>query len=286
MENTGLTFPSFVVDSMLKHAELRALYNIIHNVGLDDLLRRHQPFTLFAPSAMALGELNEVQWRYLSHPQGQQDLKIMLQHHVHSGSFYKENVQLGSTNISTLEGQELMIHLEDTRWMVDNSEVQQSDILASNGVIHMVSRPLLPSSLVWTAAKYLIGLNATKFVERLRKAGLNHYIDDPEASFTIFAPQDPVSELVFGDDHDVLRYHVVRGKKQVFGFQNGQLLETELYTEELNGEPQRSKISIRQDHQRTVVAIDGAEIRGGPGTATTYRAMLLQTCKHFLTLSF
>ncbi|KAG0051784.1 hypothetical protein BGZ83_003310 [Gryganskiella cystojenkinii] len=257
--------PVDIVDTMQKHTELNALYNIIHMAGLDNKLRRHQPFTLFAPSESAIQRLSDVQRLYLAHEQGREDLKITFHHHVHSGALYKEDVQQGSSSISTLEGQELIVSLEENRWMVDNSEVQQSDILASNGVIHMVSRPLLPSSLVWTAAKYLIGLNATQFVERLRQAGLSHFIDDPEASYTIFAPQDRALAWVSDDvNDDLLRYHIVSGRKQLHGFKDGQLLETELYTDELNGHSQRSKVTIRQDHQQSLVAIDGVEIKGAP----------------------
>lgn len=263
----------FVVDTMLAHPELKDLYNIVHDSGLDALLRRHQPFTLFAPSSNALDKISQVQRRYLGHPEGHVDLKITIQHHIHQGVLYQEDVQDGSSGISTLEGQELATSLEDGHWMVDNSEVQRADVLASNGAIHIVSRPLLPSSLVWTPAKYLIGLNSTKFVKRLRQVGLSHYIDDPEASYTIFAPQDSESDSTFEDaDVDVLLYHIVPGRKQVFNFQDGQLLETELVTDELNGRAQRSKISIRQDRRRSVVAINGAEIEGAPGTAAMYKA--------------
>jgi len=256
---------------MLAHVELKDLYNIIHDAGLDTLLRRHRPFTLFAPSSNALEKLSQVQRRYLSHPQGHDDLKITIQHHIHKGVLYQDDVQDGSSGISTLEGQELATSLEDGRWMVDNSEVQQADVLASNGAIHVVSRPLLPSSLVWTPAKYLVGLNSTKFVERLRQVGLSHYIDDPEASYTIFAPQDSGSDSTLEEaDIDALLYHIVPGRKQVYNLQDGQLLETELITDELNGRAQRSKISVRQDHRRSVVAINGAEIEGAPGTAAMY----------------
>ncbi|GJJ74392.1 transforming growth factor-beta-induced protein [Entomortierella parvispora] len=257
--------PVDLVDTMLAHADLKELYNIIHAAGLDTLLRRHRTFTLFAPSSNALEKLSQVQRQYLSHPQGHDDLRITIQHHIHKGALYQEDVQQGSSSISTLEGQELATSLEDGHWMVDNSEIRQSDVLASNGVIHVVSRPLLPTSLVWTPAKYLIGLNSTQFVERLRQVGLNHYIDDPEASYTIFAPRDSESDLMLEDaDADTLLYHIVPGRKQVYNFQDGQLLETELVTEELNGRAQRSKVSIRQDHRSSVVTINGAEIEGAP----------------------
>ncbi|KAG0017322.1 hypothetical protein BGZ80_008402 [Entomortierella chlamydospora] len=175
-----LTPPVDLADTIQKHAELSTIYNLIHSTGLDDLLHHHLPFTLFAPTTDALKKLNDIQVRYLRHDQGRKDLEITFHHHIHVGTIYIQDIQKGSSSISTLEGQELMVNLDD-KLLVDNAEVEKKDIIAANGVIHKVSRPLLPSALVWTAGKYLVGLNATKFVDALREAGLSHYVDDPEA---------------------------------------------------------------------------------------------------------
>lgn len=253
---------------MQKHGELSKIYDLVHGAGLDSLLRKHRPFTLFAPTSDAIKKLDDAQARYLRHEQGLDDLTITFNHHIHAGTLYKKDIHRGTSSVSTLEGQELLISLDD-KLLVDNAEVERTDILASNGVIHTVSRPLLPNSLVWTAAKYLIGLNAVKFVNALREADLGHYIDSPEASFTIFAPQDDAfsPELLPGwlEAGDVLQYHIVRGKKLQANFEDGQLLETQLKTEQLNGRAQRSKINVKQDKKRTIVSINGIEINGEPG---------------------
>ncbi|KAI1305006.1 hypothetical protein EDD11_005030 [Mortierella claussenii] len=263
-----LSPPVDLVETMQKHDELSAIANIVHAAGLDELLRQHRPFTLFAPTGDALKKLNNIQVRYLRHPQGRKDLEITFQHHIHAGTLYRQDIRPGTSSVSTLEGQELMINLEEEKLLVDNAQVEKTDILASNGVIHTVSRPLLPSALVWTPAKYLVGLNATKFVDSLRESGLSRYIDDPEASYTIFAPQDDSwtleSQAATEEIKDVLLYHVVPGKKFHTNFQDGQLLQTELYTEQLNDGAQRSKISVKQDNKRTVVSIDDVEIKGEP----------------------
>ncbi|KAG0200925.1 hypothetical protein BGX28_006150 [Mortierella sp. GBA30] len=259
--------PGDLVDTLQKHEELSVLYNIIHNAGLDEFLRQHRPFTLFAPTEDALKKLNDIQVRYLQHKQGLKDLEITFQHHIHSGTLYKQDIQSGTSSVSTVEGQDLMISLDD-KMMVDNAEVEQTDILASNGVIHIVSRPLLPSALIWTAAKYLIGMKATKFVDGLREAGLSHYIDDPQASYTLFAPQDDsvdsASLGAFGEVNEQLQYHVVPGRKLYSSLQDGLLLETELHIEQLNGRAQRSKITVKKNRKQTVVSIDGVEIIGEP----------------------
>jgi len=254
---------------MKNHPELEVLYDIVHAAALDDLLREHRPFTLFAPSVDALKKLNAIQIQYLRHEQGRQDLAITFHHHIHKGTLYKQDILPGTSSVSTVEGQDLMVSLDD-KLLVDNAEVERTDILASNGVIHTVSRPLLPSALVWTAGKYLVGLNATQFADELRQHGMSHYIDDPDVSYTIFAPRDDVftSEGGLGASSElgeILRYHIVPGKKVLSDLKDGVLLETELYTEQLNGFAQRSKVSIKHDRKRTTISLAGVEIKTDPG---------------------
>ncbi|KAF9953948.1 hypothetical protein BGZ72_005053 [Mortierella alpina] len=260
--------PGDIVDTLQKHEDLSALFSIIRTAGLEGFLRQHRPFTLFAPTGDAFKKLNPIQVRYLQHEQGLKDLETTVQHHIHTGTLYRQDIQPGSSSVTTIEGQELMVNLDD-KLMVDNAVVEQTDILAANGVIHTVSRPLLPSALIWTSAKYLIGMNATNFVEGLRQAGMSRYIDDPEASYTIFAPQDESSENsgslgAYGEVHEALQYHIVPGRKLYSSLHDGLLLETELHTAELNGAAQRSKIEIKKDHKRSVLSIDGSEILGQP----------------------
>lgn len=259
--------PVDLVETMKKHPDLVFLYDIVHNAGLDDLLRKHQPFTVFAPSIEGFKKMNAIQVQYLRHEQGRQDLAITFHHHIHRGAIYKKDIIPGSSSLSTVEGQDLMVNLDD-KLLVDNAEVEKTDILASNGVIHVVSRPLLPSALVWTAGKYLVGLNATRFADELRQHGMSHYIDDPNVSYTIFAPRDdaypPGSLGSLADPGEILRYHVVPGKKVLSDFKDGQLLETELFTEQLNGHAQRAKVGVKQDRRRTTISLAGVEIKAEP----------------------
>ncbi|KAF9978154.1 hypothetical protein BGZ73_003535 [Actinomortierella ambigua] len=265
--------PKDIVDTLKMHAELQHVVDVLQGADLEGLLKRHQPFTMFAPTRDALGKLNPVHIQYLQHEQGKDDLNLTVQHHLHSGVLYRQDFAPGSSGVSTIEGQDLVVLNVDNKLMVDNAEVVQRDILASNGVIHTVSRPLLPSSLVWTAAKYLIGSNATHFVQALRDAHLDRYIDDPNASYTIFAVRDEdepesfwssLASVGSGSSRDLLQYHIVRGQLTLDDLKDGQLLKTELSTFELNEHAQRSKLTIQQSRRQKHMFLNGVEIVGEP----------------------
>ncbi|SCV70845.1 BQ2448_3607 [Microbotryum intermedium] len=120
---------------------------------------------------------------------------------------------------------------KDNRVIVNGTQVGTPDILAMNGVIHTVPRLLLPSgSLSLTAKKYLIALEATRFVSLLRSVNLSHYVQIPsgdpavvvatsspstsqsvftapsegEPAYTILAPPDSVlqNKWRFADEED------------------------------------------------------------------------------------
>lgn len=142
------------------------------------------------------------------------------------------------------------------------------------GVIHVLDDILLPAgSLALTAEKYLLALNATKFVSLLRSANLSHYVQtSPESptnnrSYTILAPRD---DVLFDDSwsthprinqwdggwtslpptgsealRQVLQYHVVEGKLLPKDLEDGMLLGTELRSEKLlKGHRQRLSVTV------------------------------------------
>lgn len=141
------------------------------------------------------------------------------------------------------------------------------------GVIHTVPSLLLPSgSLSLTAEKYLIALNATRFVSLLRSVNLSHYVqipsDDVNAleslarpSYTILAPKDEVLTSSSVSDNwrwwnslpepgskalkEVLEYHILKGKWTPGDLQDGMLLGTELRGDKLKGARQQLVVSVQ-----------------------------------------
>lgn len=178
----------------------------------------------------------------------------------------------------------------DRSLQVNDTSIEQADNICFNGVIHTVPSLLLPrGSLSLTAEKFLIALNATKFVSLLRSVDLSRYVqlpNDSEEGFTILAPSDEVTEMVMSRGlasgqplpapgsralAELLRYHIVPGRWEVSDLENGQLLETELTTPLLRGARQRIPVSITRESAGTakrkhaIVTIGNAGILRQPG---------------------
>ena len=119
------------------------------------------------------------------------------------------------------------------------------------GVVHHIEAALLPSNLTMTPYKYLMGVNATRFIRLFEEVGLLHYLDgsDPERAQTLLVPINRAIEHAFPDkpddddeedidetEEDALKvsavnnkkrwalYHVVRGQYDSDELAEGRLL--------------------------------------------------------------
>lgn len=152
---------------------------------------------------------------------------------------------------------------ENGQATVNGSSVLTPNVLASNGVMHVVDKLLLPyGSLALTPEKYLLALNATRFVSLFRTAGLSHLLQasphnpNNNASYTILATKDDILERYESQPwqtlppegskemKETLQYHILEGRWSKKQLKDGALLKTMLQTEELGGNHQRIPVSV------------------------------------------
>jgi uncharacterized surface protein with fasciclin (FAS1) repeats len=100
-------------------------------------------FTVFAPTDAAFAKLPPGVLEDLLKPENKEKLAKILTYHVVAGEVMaKDVVKLDS--VQTLEGANLTIHAGKGGVMVNNAHVTRTDIVASNGVIHVIDTVLLP----------------------------------------------------------------------------------------------------------------------------------------------
>lgn len=132
-----------VVDTAIAAGTFTTLVNALGSAGLVETLKGPGPFTVFAPTddafaALAPGALDE-----LLKPEKVEDLKALLTYHVVPGKVTAADLaNLVST--VTVNGTELKISVQDSTVMVNDAKVTQTDIAASNGVIHVIDKVLVP----------------------------------------------------------------------------------------------------------------------------------------------
>jgi uncharacterized surface protein with fasciclin (FAS1) repeats len=111
--------------------------------GLVDTLKGPGPFTVFAPTDEAFAKLPAGTLESLLKPENKAKLQSILTYHVVAGNVLaKDVVKLHSAQ--TVEGQNIAIKTMNGGVMVDNANVTKTDIVTSNGVIHVIDSVLLP----------------------------------------------------------------------------------------------------------------------------------------------
>ena len=110
---------------------------------LVEVLQGEGPFTVFAPTDDAFAALPEGTVESLLQPGNKELLISILLYHVVPGSVLAADVsELDSA--TTVNGASISISVSDGGVMINNANVLQTDVAASNGVIHIIDAVLLP----------------------------------------------------------------------------------------------------------------------------------------------
>jgi len=135
-----------IVDVASSAGTFSTLLAAATHAGLADTLAERGPFTLFAPNDEAFAKLPSGTVDSLLRPENRQALIDILQAHIVSGRVYADQAVAAGRSHSLLRNQPLRFSLRNGRMSVNGVNVLANDIDASNGVIHVIDRVILPSS--------------------------------------------------------------------------------------------------------------------------------------------
>ena len=248
-----------IVSNSVDHTTLKAA---VDACSLDGTLSGAGPFTLFAPTDAAFNAL----------PQGTvaallNDLPLLtniLLHHVVGDSVMSGMLSNGQI-VTTLLGTDVTVTINTSGVFIDNAQVTVADIIADNGVVHVIDAVLLPNPGCTdpTATNYdanaivddgsctyatntvydvvVTSPDHTYLEIGIDTCGFDAYLSGP-GPFTLFAPTDaafnalpPVTLLALLNDipqlTNILKHHVVGDSVMSGMLSNGQVITTLLGTD-------------------------------------------------------
>ncbi len=132
-----------IVDVAIGAGTFNTLVAAVQAADLVDALKGEGPLTVFAPTDEAFAALPEGTVESLLLPENKELLTSILLYHVVSGSVLAADV-VGLDSATTLNGASIDISVSDSGVMINNANVVQADVAASNGVIHIIDAVLLP----------------------------------------------------------------------------------------------------------------------------------------------
>ena len=126
-----------IVDTAVDAGSFTTLVAAVQAAGLVDTLKGEGPFTVFAPTDEAFAALPEGTVETLLKPENKDKLATILLYHVVPGKVGAADV-VKLSSAKTANDMELMIKVEGNDVMVGEAKVVQTDIMTSNGVIHVI----------------------------------------------------------------------------------------------------------------------------------------------------
>ena len=232
---TVLPATNTVVDIIVGSEDHNTLETAVIAAGLVDALSGEGPFTVFAPTDDAFDAL----------PEGTLDavladmdlLTSILTHHVASGSVMSTDLSDGMM-VTTLNGTELMVSINDDGVMIDNAMVTAANIMADNGVVHVIDAVLIPEEEeTTTVVDIIVGSEDHNTLETaVIAAGLVDALSG-EGPFTVFAPTDDAFDALPEGTLDavladmdlltsILTHHVASGSVMSTDLSDGMMVTT------------------------------------------------------------
>jgi uncharacterized surface protein with fasciclin (FAS1) repeats len=133
-----------IVDTAVAAGSFHTLVAAVQAAGLVDALKADGPLTVFAPTDEAFAALPEGTVESLLLPENKDQLISILTYHVVAGEV-PSSVAVTLDEGKTLNGQSFQVKFRNDTLMIDDAKVVQADIEASNGVIHVIDKVLIPA---------------------------------------------------------------------------------------------------------------------------------------------
>ena len=150
---------------MYKRQTFDILIEAAKAARLVDALSGDGPITVFAPTDDAFGRLPKGTIASLLKPENKQQLADILKYHVVSGRVYAADA-LKAKSAPTLQGNTVSISATESGANINEAAAISTDIEASNGVIHVIDRVLLPTGGKSSGQKQMAQISPRGMIEK------------------------------------------------------------------------------------------------------------------------
>ncbi|XP_034745767.1 periostin-like isoform X6 [Etheostoma cragini] len=135
-----------IYELLIADGRFKIFLSLMETAGLTNLLKQEGSYTIFAPTDDAFGGLSREDMAVLK--SNLNALRIILLYHFSNGIFINGGLEGGVTNLlKTLQGNNLQVISVNNSIHVNSVDVPDSDLMATNGVIHVVKNVLYPAAL-------------------------------------------------------------------------------------------------------------------------------------------
>lgn len=270
-----------LVETVVADGRFKTLATALTEAELLDVLSGNEALTVFAPTDEAFAKLPKKVLADLLKPENREQLIAVLTYHVTPGASGLGDA-LKAAEIATVQGDKVEVAFSEGLIRVNDATLVDSDVRASNGVIHVIDSVLLPPKpLEPTIAT--VAADAGNFgtlLAAVKAAGLAETLAG-DGPFTVFAPTDEafgklpkgtVETLLKEENRDqlvaILTAHVVAGKVSAGDALNAGVAKS-LGGSELRFGVKKGQLQVNE------ATIQSVDIDGGNGVIHVIDAVII-----------
>ncbi|CAH1994625.1 unnamed protein product [Acanthoscelides obtectus] len=207
------------IESIIKnHPRLTNLRKAIENSDIPKKMKPDGHYTVFAPTDEAFAKLDDIQKQKIIN--GELCAASILKHHFTAHTICSKAI-VGNATTHNVQGDLLNLERTDDDEVLfeGKAKIVEADIIATNGVIHLIDQVIIPDSGL-SIGSVLNHQNFTKFQEMIEKAGMKEEVNSLQNA-TAFVPPDrvfesPEAQKILEEANpdklkEIVRYHFVQG---------------------------------------------------------------------------
>ncbi|XP_031358607.1 transforming growth factor-beta-induced protein ig-h3-like, partial [Photinus pyralis] len=224
-----------ILSMIEEHPQLSTFRRVLKNSNLEKNIKPDGHYTIFAPTNDAFGKLPPLMVEKLLN--GDACTATIIKHHIVAHTVCSSAI-IGNATTHSVDGQLLNLQRRDDDVLLfeSNAKIVKTDIMGTNGVIHLIDTLVVPESALYISQS-LKNENFTKFQALLDQVGLTDELDSMK-NITVFAPSDAAFEnpkaLKYIESlqenkeklKEMVMYHVVEGHLESCDMNNNVMLKT------------------------------------------------------------
>lgn len=136
-----------LIETAKASGQFNTFLKAVSSVNLTSVLKTNQNLTVFAPTDAAFAALPAGQLDKLMLPENGPLLQKVLTYHVINAKVDSTKIKGAKGEVKSVEGSPLLLDGSGATPMVDGATITQADVIATNGVLHVVDKVLIPKDV-------------------------------------------------------------------------------------------------------------------------------------------
>ncbi|MBA4792933.1 MAG: fasciclin domain-containing protein [Phenylobacterium sp.] len=136
-----------MVETLKGAGQFNTLVKALDATNLTGVLKNNSNLTVFAPTDQAFAALPAGELDRLMQPENRADLQKLLTYHLINARLDSTRIDGAKGPVPTVAGENVQLDGSGEALMVGQAEIVQADVMASNGVIHVVDKVLMPGAM-------------------------------------------------------------------------------------------------------------------------------------------